>query len=381
MKIAFLTPFDARDVNKWSGTSTYMAKHLELLVDRLVYTGPLIKRYSFKHKILRAYYKKIMRKNYLMRREPEITASYAKQAKKMLDETDVDVILTPWTLAIAEIETDKPIVLWSDACFASLVDFYKQFSNVCSRSLEYGHRLERKALDRCDCIVYSSEWAAEGAIRHYGLDPKKIKVIPFGANIECNRTLSDIEQIIDNKSTQVCKLLFFGKDWERKGGKISLLVAEALNARGVATELTIVGCEPKVKYGLPDFVKVLGFIDKSSSAGYLLINQLLQDSHFMILPSIAEAYGVVFCEASSFGLPSIALNLGGIPVRNNVNGLLFDIETSIEEYCQCIENLLNDREIYNKLAQSSFIEYEHNLNWTVAAQRVVKLLKNCISIR
>lgn len=321
---------------------------------------------------------KSKKKTFLLRREPEIITSYARQSEAILDKIDYDVILTPWTLVISELVTNKPIVLWSDACFASLVDYYAQFSNVCLRSLKYGHSLEQKALDKCNCIVYSSEWAAEEAIRHYSLAPSKVKVIPFGANIECNRTLSDIEEIIDNKSTQICKLLFLGKDWERKGGEISLQVATALNARGIPTELIVVGCEPKIDCALPGFVNVLGFIDKASEEGYEKINELLNNSHFLILPTVAEAYGIVFCEASSFGLPSLALNHGGIPVKNNINGFLFEVEASVDEYCGYIENLMNNRALYNKLALSSFVEYEQNLNWGIASQRISKLIENCI---
>jgi len=82
--------------------------------------------------------------------------------------------------------------------------------------------------------------------------------------------------------------------------------------------------------GTPEFVNVIGFVDKASADGYAMLNKPLEESHFMILPTFAEAYGIVFCEASSFGLPSIALKRGGVPVKDHVNGLLFDVKLRLQ---------------------------------------------------
>jgi len=375
MKVSFITPFDAKDVNKWSGIPCYIVKHLSPLCEDFEYVGPLKKKSSLKQKLRRIWHKKILKKRYLKRREPEVTASYARQSEELLKGSDADAVLTPWTLAVSDLQTDKPIVLWSDACFGSLVDFYAQFTNLCDRSLKDGHALEQKALDRCKYVVYSSQWAADGAIEHYNLPHEKVKVIPFGANIECDRTESDIEAIISNKQNEVCKLLFLGKDWKRKGGEIALNVVKQLNERGTKTELTVVGCTPEFEDGIPEYVNIIGFLNKATDAGCNKLNQLLEESHFMILPTYAEAYGIVFCEASSYGLPSIALDRGGVPVTDQVNGLLFDVDAPIDEYCEKIETLMNDGEAYAALARSSFKEYSENLNWNVASQRMLDLLE------
>ena len=39
----------------------------------------------------------------------------------------------------------------------------------------------------------------------------------------------------------VCKLLFIGSDWYRKGGDIAVEIAGSLNAMGLKTELTMLG--------------------------------------------------------------------------------------------------------------------------------------------
>jgi glycosyltransferase involved in cell wall biosynthesis len=174
--------------------------------------------------------------------------------------------------------------------------------------------------------------------------------------------------------------LFLGVDWFRKGGDVALKVAEELNKLGLNTELTVVGCQPIVEGSLPSFVKPLGFISKSTNEGKERINQLLAESHFLILPSRAECYGVVFCEANSLGVPCISRKVGGIPtiIKPNVNGNLFDLNTEITEYCEYISRLFSNYSDYKNLALSSFNEYQSRLNWSVAGKTVQELLTTII---
>jgi glycosyltransferase involved in cell wall biosynthesis len=99
------------------------------------------------------------------------------------------------------------------------------------------------------------------------------------------------------------------------------------------------------------------------------------------MPSKAESFGHVFCEASSFGVPSLATNVGGIPtaVRNDVNGRTFSKDAGFEEYCAYISNLFSNYSQYKNLALSSFNEYEVRLNWSVAGRTVKKLLSELIA--
>ena len=177
-----------------------------------------------------------------------------------------------------------------------------------------------------------------------------------------------------------CKLLFLGVDWLRKGGDVALKVAEELNKSGLETELTIVGCNPIINKPLLNFVKTLGFISKKTKKGRSEINNLLAKSHFLILPSRAEAFGIVFCEASSFGVPVITTNVGGITtaVKDGFNGKTFSKDASIEEYCTYIFNLWFNYSEYKKLALSSFNEYQSRLNWTIAGKNVKKILEDTI---
>jgi glycosyltransferase involved in cell wall biosynthesis len=103
----------------------------------------------------------------------------------------------------------------------------------------------------------------------------------------------------------------------------------------------------------------------------------MMESHFLIVPSRAECFGVVFAEASSFGLPSLATNVGGIPsaIRDGKNGQTFPLAANPDEYSDYIERFMSSKEEYKKLALSSFTEYSERLNWFSAGRRVTDLIR------
>jgi glycosyltransferase involved in cell wall biosynthesis len=240
--------------------------------------------------------------------------------------------------------------------------------------------MEELALQKCKLAIYSSDWAAKSAIHDYGADPTKVKVVPFGANIESELTFETVKDAIESRPTDCCKLLFLGVDWVRKGGDIAYQVAQKLNQSGLKTELTIVGCQPLVDEPLPDFVKSLGFISKSTVEGKKQIQNLILESHFLILPSLADCTPIVFCEANSLGVPCLSTTVGGIPtmIHNDVNGRLFHENADISEYCEYISRLFSNYSDYKNLALSSFNEYQSRLNWSVAGKTVQELLTTII---
>jgi glycosyltransferase involved in cell wall biosynthesis len=343
---------------------------------QVIQIGNLRESYNLVKRAKQILYKKLSSKTYQKVRDPFFLKFYANQVEKRLASINCDVVFSPGTIPIAYLRTEKPIVFWTDATFAGTLDFYPSLFELCSETIRDGNRMEQLALSKCRLAIYASEWAANTAIRNYDVDPAKIKIVPFGANIDCNRDIGQIQRIIFGKTFEICKLLFIGVDWFRKGGDISIKVAELLNKRGIETELHIVGCTPP--RDVPSFVKLYGFISKRTEEGQDLLDKLFKESHFLILPSRAECYGLVFAEASSFGLPSLATDVGGIPtaIQNGKNGQLFSLDDGPDKYCEYIYNSISSREEYEQLALSSFEEYTQRLNWTSAGKKVNDLIQD-----
>jgi glycosyltransferase involved in cell wall biosynthesis len=377
MKIAYITTYDSSDIHAWSGLGNHILRALQDVGFETENLGNLRERKNrlWMSILKKAYYTKLRSKLYLRDREKTILMDYSAQVKKKLTSVHYDIVFSPGTIPIAYLETEKPIVFWTDSTFAGMIDFYPSFTNLCAETIKNGNNMEQAALSKCRIAIYSSEWAANTAIQNYDVDPAKVNVVPFGANIRCNRTLEDIHNIVEHKSYDSCKLLFVGLDWYRKGGDKALEVSNLLNQRGLKTELHIAGCNPAVD--LPKFVKQHGFISKKHEKDRKRLEKLFSEAHFLILPSRAECCAIVFAEASSFGLPSLTTRVGGIPtaIEEGRNGWTFPLDGTAKEYCDYIERYMSSKADYRELALSSFKEYSERLNWSSAGKNVYDLIQ------
>ena len=381
MKVAYVTEYDAHDVKNWSGAGYFIAESLKNQSIELDYIGPLEDKISYKlmRKLKRHYYE-LLGQKYMKDPEPHMLKGFAQEVAKKLTNSTAEIVFSATTNPIAYLDCQQPIAFWADATFANLIDFYPAYSNLCPETVASWHLMEQLVLEKCSLAIYSSDWAAKAAVEYYGADKSKVKVVPFGANLQHQYSFAEIKDLILSRPTHKCKLLLLGVDWYRKGGDVAFEVAKKLNKMGLNTELTVVGCEPIVEGELPEFVKPLGFISKASEEGKAKICELIAESHFLILPSKAECFGIVFSEANSLGVPCLATDIGGIPtaIKDDINGMKFSINADIDQYCSYIENLFANYSSYQDLALSAFKEYETRLNWDVSARRIKELMSNLV---
>jgi glycosyltransferase involved in cell wall biosynthesis len=378
MKISYLTNYDAQNVRSWSGTPYHMSQALIDVRNDVEYIGPLTARKwtrgVFRTKQLA--YQLLQAKRYSQDSDIGILKDYGRQATQKLKVSSSDIVLSPVSYTLAYLDCSQPTAFWADATFAALIDYYPYHSNLCQESISKGKAMEQAALDKCRIALFSSDWAAKSAIQSYRVDPQKVKVVSYGANIRCQYTLEEIRAISRSKPLDCCNLLFLGVNWHRKGADIAIEVAKALNQAGMKTVVTIVGCYPPPEFELPSYAKVIGFVSKATQEGREQLEQLLLDAHFLILPSRADCTPMVLGEANSFGLPCLTTKVGGIPtlIQDDCNGKLFDLDVSPATYCQYVLEVLSEPSRYQALAESSFAEYQARLNWPAAVRIASRLL-------
>lgn len=377
MKIAFATTFDARDIHNWSGTPFYMAKSFEENAVDIEYIGSLKRKLPKNFKI-KQFWKKISCGQRDSPRFNETAAKfYSEQVAKQLSLSNADFVIAPQINPIAYLDSKQPVVLWTDAVYSGLLGFYPVFSNHSASSIAQGNAITSACLERAALAIFSSDWAARSAIELYGTDKNKVKVVPYGANLESVHSYEEMKNIISKRARDKIKLLFIGKQWGRKGGDIVFAVTKALHAMGQNVELNFVGCEPPAGTEIPPYIKCHGFISKRTPEGLTKMLSLLHDSHFLFLPSRAEACAIAFCEANAYGLPVLTSYVGGIStvIKDDVNGMGFSLEAKPAIYCKYVIDVMSDFTRYENLALSAFNEYQTRLNWRVATETVKGLLK------
>ncbi len=333
MRVAYVTTYDPSDRNNWSGLGHAIMEAIsdkEVEVEAL---GPLQTNYEMLGRIKRKFYRILFRLGYEYEREGLPGRGYARQVSNKLNLKDYDIVFSPGSIPISRLQSHQPIVIWADATFASFISHYGLSQSLCGETVRAGHATERLAYNRASLLIFASEWAARSAVKDYGIDKKKVRVVPFGANFISPPSRHTVLDSIDRRSSNRCQLITIGVDWRRKGMPRTVALARLLNDRGLPTELTVVGCYPPRTYSVPSFVKLAGFVDKRTPEGESRISELLLSAHFHVLFSTAEAFGVVFAEANAHAVPNIASDIGGIgtAVANGAGGQRFNLDSSLEE--------------------------------------------------
>ena len=379
LRIAFVTAYAASDPAGWSGVALHMSRALEAQGIFLEYIGDLRER----RPVLATAKQRLCRlagRRYMRDRDPAIVRGYARQVAAALSTASVDAVLSPGTIPVAYLDGAAPIVFWTDAAFSGLVGFYPEYTNLCGETVRGGNAAERAAIDRCSLAIYTSDWAAQSAIRGYGADPDKVRVVPFGANLSAWPRESEVSAGIRARRDGECRLVFLGRDWERKGGPMAVAVTEALNRNGVRARLAIVGCAPRLDAASRPFCEVIGPLDTASPAGHARLADTLSKSHFLILPTRADCTPHAVGEANAFGVPCLAAAVGGLPtlVREGHNGALFSPAAAPDEWCGFVARSMASRAGYESLAFSSYAEFCGRLNWRTATAHVTSLIEGVL---
>jgi len=373
MNIAYIAEFDTTDITKRSGLGVNIAEALKQNSNTLQNLD------NFEPKVpMSAYLKKVFYKLRKERFDFLREKWYAEQFGQMIadkHDRNTDLFFSLSSQPIAYFKSKKPIVFYTDATFAQMIGFY--FNNMSQESIKHGMLIEKQALENTNLAIYASQWAADSAIKDYGINPEKIKVVPRGANIVCNRTYTDIKKIVQEKlKGDVVKLLFVGVEWYRKGGDKAYEIVKYLNDNNIKAELHIVGLKSIPVDPLPEYIINHGFLNKSNPVHNEKLETLYLESHFFLLPTVADTFGIVFAESNSFGLPALSYDVGGIAsvILNDINGYCFDTSTNIEDIAKYISDVFNDKVRYEELCYNSFNEYESRLNWKVSGLKIQELI-------
>lgn len=390
MKVAWVTVYNAENPAEYGGRGYGQPQSLKSQSIGVDHIGSL-KIPKLYIPIIKAKYRFYQNKHrhitYDPLMEPFVLKSYARQISRRLSKlNNIDVVFSgicQYLQPVAYLDCKQPIVTWTDTPLVSAFDFYPGMGihEMAPECLNGGIANDKDAINRASLAIYGSEWAAQIAISHYQLDPSKVKVLPLGPNIPSCHDSQSIQAVIDSRPSNHCKLLFLGGDWKRKGGDIALQIAYELNKAGLKSVLTIIGYSPVFSEPLPSYIKCMGYVSNATQEGIKQIQALIAESHFLILPTLADACPHVVSEANSFGVPSLTSDVGGLPtlVQDDVNGRKFSKNAKPAEYSNYILNIFSNYSLYKKLARSSFHEYENRLSWSASGRTIKKLLTELVN--
>jgi glycosyltransferase involved in cell wall biosynthesis len=190
--------------------------------------------------------------------------------------------------------------------------------------------LEKSFLRATDTILIGSSFLRNVLRTRYGISDEKIHFVgtgvpPFGFPSPPPR------------ASRGKRLLFVGKDFERKGGEVLLRAFAELKKRHVDAELAIVG-PFKVDMPLPAGVRLVGRITNRAE-----LARLYTESDVFVMPTLHESFGFVYLEAMHFNLPCVGTRMFAIPeiIADSETGVIVE-PNNVQELARALSHLLED---------------------------------------
>ncbi|GAC1449301.1 MAG: hypothetical protein PVSMB4_07340 [Ktedonobacterales bacterium] len=350
--------------NSWAHTLHYICQALQRYSGDITYLGPMdAPAERLCGKVVDIAAQALLHKRYMYFHSLQVARRFGNIGASRLKRADhsFDVVLAGGAVDIAFLETDIPIAMVVDATHARVCQYYPAYSNLVRRSCWELDTLEELAIQKAALLLYTSRWAAQSAIEDYHADPRKVHVVPFGADLD---DPPDRAAVFEKRQSDRCRLLFLGVDWKRKGGDIAFETLIALEACGIEAELIVCGCTPPNELSHPR-MQVIPFLNKRDERQRKELEALYLTADFLLLPTRCECYGMVFCEAAAYGLPVVTTRTGGVSeiVRDGETGFMLPLSARGDAYARVIAEVYGNEARYGELVRASRQAFEDRLNW------------------
>ncbi len=233
------------------------------------------------------------------------------------------------------------------------------FQYASKKSIYKREIMQRKYMENIDGFFAMGKWYANYLVHDYNIPSDKVFHVGGGINLD--------PELINYKSKRGNRILFVGRDFKRKNGELVVNAFKLLKKRIKDAELYIAG--PRNLKIKEDGIFLLG--DCPSSKLYYYFN--LCDVFCM--PSLFEAYGLVFIEALVYGLPCIGRNAYEMPyfINDGETGYLLKNNSS-EELADLMEASLNNIDMQRNV-RSLKNWYIEEYSWKTVANRIAKKIR------
>ncbi len=236
-------------------------------------------------------------------------------------------------------------------------------------------RIEKEAAREASLIVTVSRYSAQKMVQLYGVDSKKIRIVPNGVDIQRFKPTEacKVKDMIGGNSKQL--VLFVGNLIPRKGLHYLIEAAKHVIKENKETKFLVVG-EGPLKSNLISYAKEQGVSDKFSFLGDVpeaMLHKLYNCADVFASPSIQEGQGISLLEAQATAKPVVAFNVSAINevVKNKETGLL--VEPDSYELANAISRLLSNKDLREKMGRSGRDFVSNNFSWDICSQKMFQV--------
>ncbi len=252
-------------------------------------------------------------------------------------------------------------------------------------------RAKKFALRRAAGITVNSS-VTEEAVRDLVPAAAVIERIPMGVKAtapgNAKKQVDELRRCYRKNGGPL--LIFVGRVVEEKGLADLLAALKMLLVDSVPAALLVVGegqDRPEMEelareLRIADAVHFVGWQPAAQVSDYLIAADIFVGPSRTAVNGWIEAQGLTFVEAMMAGTPVIASRAGGIvdAVRHEQTGLLVD-ERAPRQICQAVKYLINDKQLYRRLAANGRKVAEENFSEETSARAFDKLFSQLLSCR
>jgi glycosyltransferase involved in cell wall biosynthesis len=249
---------------------------------------------------------------------------------------------TPWVAT----RPDRPYVAWSDCTFHDYIRIYHPHEQFRSEDLKRIESAEADWLRKAARVLFTSNWAAERAVRDYSLDVDRVASVGI---------FGEIEMPERDTYTGRQEFAFISTDFEAKGGPVVVEAFRQVRQRYSGASLVIVGDTPARDTLMPG-MSCTGFLRKEVPEEYRRFREILAGARAVISATSSDICPLLFVEAAHFGCPVISTRKFAIPeiVDDGRTGLLLEESPSPVTLARVMSRLLEMTDEYRQMRASAW---------------------------
>ena len=231
-------------------------------------------------------------------------------------------------------------------------------------------------LRNCNKAISITSIEKREFIERSHLDPDHFVIIPNGLVLEGWDKKHDSAKLRDRFGIEkddkiiltVCRLAR-SKGLEYLAQAIPMIVKSIPNARFV-----IVGTDWGMKEEMESIAKQAGCSSRLIFTGQITETDdktaMFKEADLFLLPSIGEAFGIVYLEAMAAGIPIVAARAGGVPdiITDQENGIMVEPKNP-EAIAGAVEKLISDQKLSKQIVKNN-LEKVKRFSWKLIAERV-----------
>jgi len=234
--------------------------------------------------------------------------------------------------------------------------------------------IEYEGMSKADLVIANSNFTKNNVIKHYNIDPDKIKVVHWGINPDNPHYEMNYKSKLNEKNKIV---LFLGRITIQKGPDYFIeAAAKVLNFMD-NVKFVIAGSGdmmPKIVNRTHE----LGIADKVIFTGFLRgaeVHKAFQMADLYVMPSTSEPFGLVALESLKNNTPIIISNQSGVSevVHHALKVDFWDVDAMVNKMI----GTLKYSELHHELKKNSY-EEGNNFNLVDPAKKTLDIYREAI---